>query len=168
MKLSTSQMKFLKFVHCAFACCWLGGIASVVTISNLAGDLSLNGSLVGMNIAGKLVDNYIIIPGALGCLITGLLYGLFTGWGFFKHKWVLCKWIITIYCILSGTFMLGVWKEQLFEISLLLGNEALNDGVYNAIKFKRMIFSYLQLFLMLFMVYISIFKPWKSSRQIQE
>jgi hypothetical protein len=164
MKLTLPQMKFLKFIHCVSACCWLGGIASVIVISNLGSGLPQEGSLLGMNMAGKLVDTFIIIPAALACLVTGLIYGLFTGWGFFRHKWLLCKWIITIYCILSGTFLLGVWKEELFEISLALGNDALNDALYGAIRFKRMCFSIFQLFAMLFMVYISVFKPWKPSR----
>lgn len=164
MKLSIAQTKVLKFIHCSFACCWLGGIASVIIISNLTDGLTQEGSLLGMNLAGKLVDNFIIIPGALGCLFTGLIYGLCTGWGFFKHTWVICKWVITLYCILSGTFLLGVWKEQLFEISLALGNAALSNELYNIIRFKRMCFSAFQLFAMFFMVYISVFKPWKSSR----
>lgn len=49
--------------------------------------------------------------------MTGLIYGLFTNWFFFKHRWVTAKWILTILAIFSGTFMLGVWEGGMLTMS---------------------------------------------------
>lgn len=58
--------------------------------------------LYGINLSMKFVDDWIIIPGAMGSLLTGVLYTVFTRWGWFKHRWITVKWAITIFGILFG------------------------------------------------------------------
>jgi hypothetical protein len=36
---------------------------------------------------------------------------------FFKHGWMIFKWIVTIVTILFGTFFLGPWETTMMEIS---------------------------------------------------
>ena len=53
--------------------------------------------LYGINLSMKLIDDFVIIPGGVGSLLTGLLYSIFTNWGWFKHKWVTTKWAINFF-----------------------------------------------------------------------
>lgn len=39
------------------------------------------------------IDYAIVIPGAILAVATGIIYGIFTKWGFFKHRWITVKWI---------------------------------------------------------------------------
>jgi hypothetical protein len=46
--------------------------------------------LFGINRSIHHVDMaVVVIPGACGCLITGLIYSVFSNWGFFKQRWLL-------------------------------------------------------------------------------
>ena len=72
----------------------------------------------------------VVILGAFGCLITGLIYSSFSNWGFFKHTWLILKWIITVAAILFGTFFLGPWETTMMEISGKLGMSSLSDQTY--------------------------------------
>lgn len=65
----------------------------------------------------KIIDDFIIIPAALGSLITGLIISWFTNWGFFKFNWVTVKWIVTVSSILFDTFWLGPWLNGMAAIS---------------------------------------------------
>lgn len=57
--------------------------------------------------AMRLMDDMLIISGAMGCLVTGLVYSIFTKWGFLRHAWVATKWLITLFMIFSGSFIMG-------------------------------------------------------------
>lgn len=160
--LNKNQTKALKFFHLIFASCWLGGILSITIVTNDNSIVSREGMLIGINTAGKLIDKFLVITGAMGCLITGILYSILTPWGFFKHKWIIFKWIITICCVMIGIFFLGVWKEELFVLSYNLGNAALNDTTYLMIQSKRLVLVLLQISALLFIFAISIIKPWNK------
>lgn len=162
IQLKKNGMKTLKVIHLLTACCWFGGAVSlsVLNLSNHQA-ASAEEALYGLNLAGHLIDIWVVVNfGALGCLLTGLLYSILTPWGFFKHRWVMFKWIFTIACILSGTFFLGVWEGEMVRISNELGNAAITDAFYLAIKDKHFQLSCLQLSALIFMVAISAVKPW--------
>lgn len=139
IKLGKNSLKILKCFHLVTAACWLGGAfsLSVLNINNAAA--ASEGMLYGLNIASHLVDMWVVVTaGAMGCLFTGLLYSLSSGWGFIRHKWVVVKWLLTVTAILSGTFFLGVWERSMLDLSRDLGPEALSDQAYLAIKAKHL------------------------------
>jgi len=102
-------MSWLKGAHLIFVCLWVGGALGVMVIQNGGG---AGEALFGRDVAARLVDDFVVIPGAMGSLLTGLIYSLFTPWGFFKHRWVAVKWFITLYGVLFGTFFLGPWLNS--------------------------------------------------------
>lgn len=106
----------------------------------------------------------VVIPGAFGCLLTGLIYSSFSNWGFFKHNWLILSWIVTLSSILSGTFFLGPCKTVMMEISGEIGISSLGDPAYLYYQKMNLIFGTLQVLMLMITVYISIFKPWKSGK----
>lgn len=99
-------MKFLKALHLLFAFLWVGGAISMMLLVFFVrpheeyGMLSYASSL-------KMIDDRMIIVGAMGCLVTGLLYGIITKWGFFKYRWLAVKWILVLFMMISGTYAMG-------------------------------------------------------------
>jgi hypothetical protein len=53
-------------------------------------------------------DNFLIIPGGFGCLITGIWIAVRTNWGFAKYYWIIAKWIGNIVAILLGSAIIGL------------------------------------------------------------
>jgi hypothetical protein len=48
-----------------------------------------------------IVETILRIPGAIGSLLSGLVYSLFTYWGWFKHRWITVNWCINPYGVIS-------------------------------------------------------------------
>jgi hypothetical protein len=163
-KLSAKGQKWLKSVHIFFACIWIGAGVSLI-LMQLALTGTTDGMLSGIDVSMKFIDDFIIIPGAFGSLITGLLYSLFTNWGFFKHNWVTVKWIINVGGIIFGTFWLGPWLNSLPPVSAELGLKALSDPAYLYNKTMNLYFAPIQVGTLVFAAFISVLKPWKGKRK---
>jgi len=163
-KFSPQAMKILKMFHISFAFCWV--IAALILLSLLvipnpeSGDeLYMQSRIV------QIVDDYFIIPGALGSLLTGLIYGIWTNWGFFKHTWITVKWILTILQILFGTFVLGPYVNNNVILANQIRDKAMlsNDiMLFQANVQTTLIGGSVQFALLVFMVVISVQKPWRQ------
>lgn len=158
--LSANQQKWLKAIHLFFACLWVGGAFSITLMGFLL-KAKDGGELYGQNFAKLIIDYFVIIPGAMGCLATGILYAVFTRWGWFKHTWIIAKWCITAFGIIFGTFWLGFWMEKSAELSKIHGIDALMLPEY--IKTHQLLdfWGVFQLSTLLFALFISTIKPWK-------
>ena len=153
--------QWLKGLHIFFAAIWVGGGVSLILMqTSLTADSG--GMLFGIDRSMKFIDDFIIIPGAFGSLLTGLLYALFTNWGFFKHRWVTVKWIVNVGGILFGTFFLGPWLNAMPELSGRLGLAALSDPIYLHSKAMNMYFAPFQVGTLIAAVFLSTLKPWKK------
>jgi hypothetical protein len=157
-------MKWLKCFHLLFAACWVGGAMSLSILHFLRfNGAGIGADLHGIDLASHLIDEWVIVwLGAIGCLLTGLLYSIFTNWGFFRHKWVFAKWAITAFCILSGTFYLGPWETDMVVLSSQHGANALLEDKYLSSMYLNFWFGIVQIALLLFAMFISVIKPWKA------
>lgn len=167
-KLGLTGLKWLKGFHLIAVCCWIGGGIALVLLYFLKNGVTDGSVLYGINKSIHFVDMAIIvIPGAFGCLITGLIYGIFTKYGFFRHGWMIFKWVVTVGAILFGTFYLGPWETEMMNISSQLGIASLEDPAYLYNQRMNIIFGALQVLLLLVTVFISIFKPWKRKSKMK-
>jgi hypothetical protein len=160
-KLSMKQQAWLNSIHIIFAAIWLG--AGVCMVLVLYARNPANGDeLHAIDSTLKLIDDFIIIPAALGSLFTGLLLSWLTPWGFFRFVWVTLKWVGTISLILFGTFWLGPWLNGMEALSATDPAAALQNPTYQHNQFMNTITAPFQIGLMLFLVVISVLKPWKK------
>ena len=163
IKLPPKQLRWLKVLHLVCVSCWIGGAVSLLLLYFLKSDIDNGQVLLGINQSIHHVDMaVVVIPGAIGCLITGLAYSTLSNWGFFKQRWLLTKWLITVSAILFGTFFLGPWETAMMNISAELGLAALTDQEYLYNQRMNLWFGTLQCVVLLFTVWISVFKPWRS------
>lgn len=161
--LKSSGMKFLKIVHLLGASCWLGGAISMMFLNIYRSDAAGAGMLHGMDFSSHVIDMWVVVSLGFGtCLLTGLAYGLLTPWKFFRFRWVTVKWIGTGICLISGWGFLGRWESALLALSEATGDAALKDAAYQHLKSLHLSLSFLQLALLLFMVAISVIRPWKQ------
>lgn len=163
LKLGASGQKWLKGLHLLAVACWVGGGVSLVLLYFLKPGAGGDSALFGINQAIHHVDMaVVVIPGAFGCLLTGLAYSLLTGWGFFRHGWLIFKWIVTVSAIVFGTLCLGPWETRMMEISGELGMRATLDPAYLHNEQMNLLWGAVQVAVLMVMVFISIFKPWKK------
>lgn len=166
-KLNSNQVRILKIIHILFFVAWIGGGITLITVMFAAQPLIPDDIYMKFR-SMQVIDDLIIIPGALGSLVTGLVYGIWTNWGFFKHRWLTVKWILTIAQILFGTFALGPWLNGNVDIAMKLRGAAISIPEFVTAAADIKLWGTLQVLLLLFMMTISVLKPWKKSPAVKQ
>ncbi|NHZ47100.1 hypothetical protein [Nitratidesulfovibrio liaohensis] len=157
--ISVRFKRVLKILHIFFAGLWIGGTASLALLICLYHPQNPEEFHAKSSIL-MLLDYYIIAPGALGCSITGFIYGLKTKYGFFRFKWITIKWIINVSFILFGAIIVVPWLEYSITISTSMQNIAEESA---KIIFTHILINIIQWAVILFMLFLSVFKPWSAS-----
>ncbi len=160
-KLKPKQKLWVVGFHIFFASLWLGSGLCLLML-NLTGRMNNGEALHAINASAKYIDDFVVIPAAIGSLITGLLLSWFTNWGFFAYKWVTIKWIITVVLIIFGTFWLGPWLNGMEAISASELLQTMQDQTYLFYRRMNFIFGNLQIGILVFLIFLSALKPWKK------
>jgi hypothetical protein len=163
-KLNPKGQRWLKAFHVVFACMWVGAAITLTTKQFFVNPES-GGELYGIAATMDFIDIFIIIPGAFGVLLTGIIYSVWTNWGWFKHNWITVKWVICLYGIIFGTYPLGPWMSSLAHMSKEQGLDALNNATFLHNQKMLMIFGTLQVCTLVFAVFITALKPWKKRKE---
>lgn len=158
-KLGKNGLKILKISHLLFAIMWFGGVMALVSLQ-LGAAPDTREMMYMAAVAHLVVDEYFLIPGGIGILLTALVYGIFTRWGFFKHRWLAVKWTLTILLIIIGAGYMGVTiKENVLYAQRML-TEAISPDVYLANVHHVAMAGVIQLVGFVYIVAISVLKPW--------
>lgn len=158
--MSAAVQKVLKAVHLISVCCWLGGGTALFLLSAAKYQGWITGQAVyGADLAAHVIDRWVVVNlGAFLCFMTGLAYGVLTKWGFFRHRWIVLKWVVLFLCIGFGIWLGG--KEQaMLALSHTLGEEAMAAPEYRAVLLPYCLGGLMQICVLVAVVFISIFKP---------
>ena len=164
-KISPYWQRWLKCLHITFAAAWVGAGLTLATMITFLTSSNAN-ELHGMFLAMQFLDDFIIIPSALGTLVTGIFYSVFTKWGWFKFKWIVVKWIITLYGILFGTFFLGPWLNSIPSLIEQIGIDVLGNKLFITTTAYLIGFGLFQVTTLIFATFISVLKPWNKKNPV--
>lgn len=163
-KLGATHQKILKIFHLLFAIMWIGGVMALVSLQ-LGIIPSTKEEMYQAALSHLVVDEYFLIPGGIGIVITALVYGIFTGWGFFKQRWLAVKWILTVLLVIIGAGYMGVTiKGNVVYAYNILSNSTLSPTTYWTNVYGVAIAGMIQLVGFLYIIIISVFKPWKKKK----
>jgi len=112
-------LKYLKWIHVIVASFMLGGIFSMLILILLKKGIKTPDTPFLMDYAIYQIFHIIITYSFIALLFTAAIYGTLTKWRFFKHYWILLKWVGLV--ILYALVWLG-WGES------INGMAALSDG----------------------------------------
>ena len=83
--------------HIATSVGWVGAVAAFVALG-VAGLVSDDRETVrAVYLTMEVTGWFVLVPFALGSLVTGLVESLGTKWGLFRHYWVLFKLLINVF-----------------------------------------------------------------------
>ncbi len=165
-QLSVTQNKWLKSIHLIAAGIWITTGLIMFLIQFMSDDITSGDQLYLMNKIIHFIDMKILVPSAIVCLLTGFIYSQFTKWGYFKHGWLIFKWVITVLIIVLGTIYSGPWIEKLVDISGELGTNALTNSDYQWYDKSQNIMGVCMTGTLIITIFLSVFKPWKSIKKI--
>lgn len=159
--LSATGMKVLKIFHILFRIMWIGGVMALVSIM-LGGKPEGTGQIYMAAKDHLVIDKFFLIPGGMGIVFSALVYSIFTKWGFFKHRWVSVKRIITVLLVLIGKVYMGVIIENNMALAT---NMEMNDesiGTFYSNVSHVAIAGIIQLVGFTIVLILSVVKPWTS------
>ena len=166
IQLNASGMKILKFFHIIFSTFWAGAVFCLFVgfmVCKYQDEKFITEMIKGVDI----YDKYIIIPSMFGLLITGLIYSIFTAWGFIKYYWIIIKWIMTIAFVYIGANTADNFIIEL--LTIISGNNfSKNDPDFlKALSNVQQVFG-VMILMFLLIVLISIFKPFGKIKKRPE
>ncbi|MDR1631479.1 MAG: DUF2269 family protein [Dysgonamonadaceae bacterium] len=124
MKLSSKGYKILKTIHILSASIWIG--TSVVGLFLLTVVLNKN-NLSEILLAVHYIDLLIIVPMNISTFVTGIIFSKFTQWGFFKHRWIILKYVINIIPLIGGGIIFAPSILNMLSIVNEVGEDALSN-----------------------------------------
>lgn len=151
----------MKTIHLALGAIWLGAGVSMFVL-RLVWMPSGHTDLYALNYGTGLINDWIVIPTALASLLTGLLSSWLTPWGFFKHRWVTAKWILTVAVIVGSPLITTQWDRELEAISSVEGLMALQNPVY--LHYQALVngSGAVKVAILFAITAISVLKPWRT------
>jgi hypothetical protein len=161
---TAKQQKWLKSFHLLFAAVWLTCGSVMLSFALVTPGLNNADQLYMLNFLTDFIDMRILVPAAMLTLLTGLLYGIFTRWGFFIHRWLVYKWIITVSIIVIGTIFTGPWIAEMTEMVKRDGMSVLQNSRYISISRSQLVVGLCMNATLIITVFISVFKPWKGKK----
>ncbi|MBD2655515.1 hypothetical protein H6G45_18980 [Synechocystis sp. FACHB-383] len=167
-KLSIQQKKWLLSAHIGFAALWTGAVLSMFLLSLRNMSPSSGDELYTLNAAINLLDDYIVIPAAIGSVLTATALCWTTNYGFTKFYWVITKWVLTTGLVIFGTFWLFPWGNQAEQISDQVRLQALNSAVYAFDAKGVLIGTLTQAIFLIIIIGISTLKPWGRRATIKQ
>ena len=168
MLISTEGQKILKILHLFAVCFWVGGGMGLLLLLHAAMDAGNSEELFGILKSYHFISVIITVyMGAYGSFFTGLAYSLCTNRGFFRHKWIILKWAMTLGMIIGGTAYLGPWSTQMLEMADSMGLAALDDPEFRAVYDLHIKVLILYLLLFVIATVLSVYKPWERDELLR-
>lgn len=161
--LRKTAQRVLKAIHIASAGVWLGGLAGVVALLASGPAAATGRGRFGLDLAAYTIHEQILFWAFVVTLTTGLVFALFTPWGFFRHRWITAKWILA-----GVLFVTTLWlqRPQLGGVVGLsdAGVGAVGGRSYAAYRSSALDIALVQLAIVVVIFALSTLKPWGSRR----
>ena len=163
-QLNSTGTKILKILHLLVVMTWTVSIIAMWVLSWISYD---TGQELFMYYKCMVwIDRLLTVPAAILSIGTGIFYGLLTPWGFFKQRWIIVKWIVCGVVILLASLVFYPACQHAYSTILQNYDAALNNNqVLTSLKMARDA-SFYQAIALIFLVVISVFKPWRKHRPL--
>ena len=164
IKLSQNGLKVLNTLHLLIIAGWFGGGVAMNLLIYYCSNLDQQTDLLIAFHMIDIIDMQVVAICGMLTLLIGIIYGIFTNWGFFKQTWITIKWIITVLVIASGIAFSSTYLEKMEAMVEQLGMAAVQSQEYLAISQANLVLGLVQLAALAIAVVLSIWKPRRKSK----
>ncbi len=164
--LSAKTQRILKWIHITCVAFSTGGLLSILILQILKRQLGADENLFLIDLSVFHIFNTAVNYSFYGIIFTGLLYSLFTKWGFVKHYWIIFKWI----AVLILFVMIWIWVGPAIN-----GSAALADGKfffegarsqYLDYSHQGLLFNTVGMVVFFVLILVSVIKPWGQRKPL--
>jgi len=147
--------KLLLTIHVVSSVGWLGAVAAFLALA-IAGLVSANAQSVrAAYLAMDLVGWYVIVPSSLASVASGVIQGLGTPWGLFRHYWVLIKLVMAI----LATAVLLIHMQPIGRVAAAAADGPLPSEHLHGMRVQILIDAAAALIVLVVATVLSIYKP---------
>ena len=122
--------------HLTVSVGWIGAVMAYLALG-IAADTSTDAQTVRSAwVAMELTGWYVIVPLAVGSLVTGIVMALGTRWGLFRHYWVLFSLALTAFAVVvlilhmpTVSSLAGIAKHADDQRLASLGGDLTHPGI---------------------------------------
>ncbi|WP_181198231.1 DUF2269 family protein [Enhygromyxa salina] len=158
---SKTARKWTLWVHVLSSSLWLGSALAMMILTFAKGRSPTNAAeLHAFCLCVKLIDDFVIIASCGVSALSGILLSWKTPWGFFRYWWVAVKLCITVALLCVGAGLLGPWINETEALARTHGWAARELPRYQTVEREVTVLGSVQLVILGFVLYASIFKPW--------
>lgn len=158
--LNNSFQKLLKAIHLILSASILGGLVSIISLLLLKQFKNFQSNIFPIDLGIFKIFTWSVNYAFLILIVTAFIYGLFTQWGFVKYKWVIVKWLLILVMFIITWIEFGPSISGMTSISDGGFNNSIMKNEYLTFQNKALICASIELFLMIIIALISVFKPW--------
>jgi hypothetical protein len=156
MTMTIRLRKFALTVHVSSSVGWLGAVASFLALA-IAALISHDAQLVRAGyLAMEFTTWVVIVPLSLASLLSGLVQGLGTHWGLFRHYWVLAKLLLTV----LATIILLVHTQPIGYVAEVAAATTLSVADLRQVRIQLVADAGAALLALLVTTTLSVYKPW--------
>ncbi|MFD1957374.1 hypothetical protein ACFSL6_25200 [Paenibacillus thailandensis] len=164
-RLNQKKKSLLVAIHVIAVASWIGGTLGMLLLG-LYLQSAENGEQLAYTLSSmEIIDENLLKYPALLSLLTGILLSVWTQWGLVKHYWVVIKLVLTVVTIMLGILYLNDWTASLGVLIEDTGLAALRSGQFRSTWLSIMIMGSFNLFCLVFMVFITYFKPFGKMKK---
>jgi len=107
-----------------------------------------------------IIFDTVVMNISIAVALSGLVFSMFTTWGFFKFRWILFKWMGVILLAFLLMFLAGPAVNGMAATSDIFEAGATAQPDYISYERQTIFYTLLQLFALSIIVFISVIKPW--------
>jgi hypothetical protein len=156
MPMSPRIRKFALTAHVAVSVGWLGAVAVFLALA-LSGLMNARAHAVqAAYVAMEVSTWFVIVPLALACLLTGLVQGLGTSWGLFRHYWVVAKLLLNV----VATVLLLLHTQPISRVAAAAAAGPLAAADLRQVRVQLVADAVLALLALIVATTLSVYKPW--------
>jgi hypothetical protein len=134
---------------------WLGAVAAFLALAVVGLTERDSQSVRAAYLAMGPVTRLVIVPAAVGSLLTGLLQSLGTSWGLWRHYWVIGKLLVTVPVVL----LLLQYTQTIGQLEAAAADPATSTADLAAWGASALLHAALAGLALLVPVALSVFKP---------
>lgn len=142
--------------HITFSIGWFGAVVGFLSLA-ISGVTNHNPQVVrAAYIAMELISWYVIVPACLASLVTGVIQGLLTPWGLFRHYWIIAKLLLTV----IATVLLLLHMQPITYLGSVVLQHHLTENELHRLRIQLIADAGAALLILLTAILFSVYKPW--------
>ena len=154
-KASPRWRQAVVWLHVLSSVAWMSQALALVVLMSLAATTTEQATRIGATDMARRLDMVLLAPMANAAAFTGLLLAGATAWGYFRHWWVLTKFVLTFVQLYAGIFLLSGSLDD--------SAAAARGGAADVVTWPQIAGTALMASVLAFQVWLSVAKPGKRT-----